>query len=174
MIVFANIIERKAVDQKLIHKMLKFRGNKNINIDYFLEKFSKNLNLEFMPIIKKKANSYSETKNISEKINGEDSNNNNDNQILKNNSSIFEGMSTINFESIPKPANIGTKEIKAAILSDVPSKVSGSQLEKGTSPTLNVKPNVHNTHPLLKNGEEIEPSFITEYITSKFNDPTAK
>ena len=100
MIVIANIIERKAVDQKLIHKMLKFRGNKNINIDYFVEKFSKNLNFEFMPIIQNKTSSNSEEIKMTEKINTNDTNNNN-NQILKKNSSFFEGMSNINCESTP-------------------------------------------------------------------------
>ena len=38
MVVIANLIERKAIDQKLIHKMLKFKGNKIIDIDYFIEK----------------------------------------------------------------------------------------------------------------------------------------
>ena len=140
MIVFANIIERKAVDQKLIHKMLKFRGNKNINIDYFLEKFSKNLNLEFMPIIKKKANSYSETKNISEKINGEDSNNNNDNQILKNNSSIFEGMSTINFESIPYKTGNDLNESQKRInkKEEIKSKISDKSIANNSKKKINL------------------------------------
>ena len=40
MILLANIIEIKIIDQKLIHKMLKFKGNKNINVDYFIQKFN--------------------------------------------------------------------------------------------------------------------------------------
>ena len=47
MILIANIIEIKIIDQKLIHKMLKFRGNKNIDVNYFLEKFNHNFQNDF-------------------------------------------------------------------------------------------------------------------------------
>ncbi len=41
MLVCSNLIEKKAINQKLIHKMLKFKGNKNININYLIDKFKK-------------------------------------------------------------------------------------------------------------------------------------
>ena len=44
MILVANIIEIKIIDQKLIHKMLKFRGNKNIDVNYFVEENEENNN----------------------------------------------------------------------------------------------------------------------------------
>jgi len=47
MILIANIIEIKIIDQKLIHKMLKFKGNKNIDINYFVEKFNNNFQNNF-------------------------------------------------------------------------------------------------------------------------------
>ena len=39
MVIIANLIERKAINQKLIHRMLKFNGNKYINIEYLINKF---------------------------------------------------------------------------------------------------------------------------------------
>ena len=39
-IVIANLIERKVIDQILIHKMLKFKGNNFYNIQYLISKFN--------------------------------------------------------------------------------------------------------------------------------------
>ena len=39
-IVLANLIERKVIDQILIHKMLKFKGNNFYNIQYLINKFN--------------------------------------------------------------------------------------------------------------------------------------
>jgi hypothetical protein len=39
-----NIIERQAIDNKLIHKMLKMKGSKNHDVHYFLSLFNKNNN----------------------------------------------------------------------------------------------------------------------------------
>jgi len=44
LLVCANLMEKKVINQKLIHKMLKFKGNKNININYLIDKF-KNSNV---------------------------------------------------------------------------------------------------------------------------------
>ena len=41
MLLFVNFVERKAVDHKLINKMLKFRGSKYYDIDYLINVFSK-------------------------------------------------------------------------------------------------------------------------------------
>ena len=39
MLVCSHLMEKKAINQKLIHKMLKFKGNTNININYLIDKF---------------------------------------------------------------------------------------------------------------------------------------
>ena len=57
LITLANYIERKAVDNKLIRKMLKFKGNKSINVDYFVQKFSQNLQFDLVLNKKSKCNS---------------------------------------------------------------------------------------------------------------------
>ncbi len=123
LIIIANYIERKAVDQKLIRKMLKFRGNKSIEVDYFIEKFSKNLNVNFSNLIHKKTKewkNHSEQLKTSDKLYNKnielyDTNVNIDNTIedevnekndikvikLRKKNSFFEGMSNINCESIP-------------------------------------------------------------------------
>ena len=41
MLLFVNFVERKAVDHKLINKMLKFRGSKYYDIDYLINVFNK-------------------------------------------------------------------------------------------------------------------------------------
>jgi len=123
LIIIANYIERKAVDQKIIRKMLKFRGNKNIEVDYFVDKFSKNLKLEFSNMIDKKNKKWkyhseqlkTSDKLFDEKIEKNDTNANINNIIdneykgenkikviqLKKKNSFFEGMSNINSESVP-------------------------------------------------------------------------
>ena len=37
---FATIIERIAINQKLIQRILKYKGNKHINVNYFIKKFN--------------------------------------------------------------------------------------------------------------------------------------
>ena len=89
-IVACTLIEKKAIDQELIHKMLKFKGNKNINITYLLEKFNeKNEILETNP----KKILYS--KSLEKR-------NYNENKINKK---IIELFSNINVESIPNVEN---------------------------------------------------------------------
>ena len=89
-IVVCTLIEKKAIDQELIHKMLKFKGNKNINITYLLEKFNeKNEILETNP----KKILYS--KSLEKR-------NYNENKINKK---IIELFSNINVESIPNVKN---------------------------------------------------------------------
>ncbi len=43
---FANSIERIAINKKLIHRVIKFKGNKHINVNYFIKKFNFN-NINF-------------------------------------------------------------------------------------------------------------------------------
>ena len=42
-----NFVERKAVDHKLIEKMLKFRGSKYYDIDYLINVFNKDNHKRF-------------------------------------------------------------------------------------------------------------------------------
>ena len=39
-----NVIERQVIENKLIHKMLKMKGSKNHDVEYFLSIFKKNIN----------------------------------------------------------------------------------------------------------------------------------
>ena len=49
-----NIIERQAIDNKLIHTMLKYKGSKHFDIDYFVSLYKKNkIDSNVMEIIKK-------------------------------------------------------------------------------------------------------------------------
>ena len=49
-----NIIERQAIDNKLIHTMLKYKGSKHFDIDYFVSLYKKNkIKSNVMEIIKK-------------------------------------------------------------------------------------------------------------------------
>ena len=99
MVVIANIIERKAIDQKLIHKMLKFKGNKNINVDYFIQKFNNKFKKNFLF---KNEKYYSDNLKITEDyFEIDDNTTKNDNLYSKRNNSITEGISIINNESIP-------------------------------------------------------------------------
>jgi len=99
MVVIANIIERKAIDQKLIHKMLKFKGNKIIDIDYFIEKFKNKVKKN---ILSKNEKYYSDNLKITEDyFEIDDNTTKNDNLYSKRNNSITEGISFINNESIP-------------------------------------------------------------------------
>ena len=99
MVVIANIIERKAIDQKLIHKMLKFKGNKNINVDYFIQKFNNKFKKN---ILFKNEKYYSDNLKITEDyFEIDDNTTKNDNLYSKRNNSITEGISIINNESIP-------------------------------------------------------------------------
>ena len=43
---FANSIERIAINQKLIQRVIKFKGNKHINVNYYIKKFNFN-NINF-------------------------------------------------------------------------------------------------------------------------------
>ena len=57
---------------------------------------------------------------------------------------------------------IGISDRHAAMLFEVPSKVSGTQPEKGTSPMLKVNPNIVKMQPILNKGEVIEVSLNKE------------
>ena len=49
-----TFIERQAIENKLIHKMLKMKGSKNYDMDYFLNTFHKEkINNNIMDLIKK-------------------------------------------------------------------------------------------------------------------------
>ena len=49
-----NIMERQAIDNKLIHKMLKIKGSKNYDVEYFLNVFNRDkLNNEVTELIKR-------------------------------------------------------------------------------------------------------------------------
>ena len=49
-----NIMERQAIDNKLIHKMLKIKGSKYYDVDYFLNVFNRDkINNEVMNLIKR-------------------------------------------------------------------------------------------------------------------------
>ena len=49
-----NIIERQAIDNKLIHTMLKYKGSKHFDIDYFVSLYKKNkIDSNVMEIIKR-------------------------------------------------------------------------------------------------------------------------
>ena len=99
MVITANLIERKAIDQKLIHKMLKFKGNKNINVDYFIQKFNNKFKKN---ILFKNEKYYSDNLKITEDyFEIDDNTTKNDNLYSKRNNSITEGISIINNESIP-------------------------------------------------------------------------
>ncbi len=105
MILLANIIEIKIIDQKLIHKMLKFRGNKNIDVNYFIEKFNHNVQNDFSsnlvgeflkPISKYNSVEFEKKKTIEKPIKK--------NRIKKKLNSFFE-LNKINNESIPNQLN---------------------------------------------------------------------
>ena len=81
MVITANLIERKAIDQKLIHKMLKFKGNKNINVDYFIQKFNNKFKKN---ILFKNEKYYSDNLKITEDYFEID-----DNTTFKNNRRLF-------------------------------------------------------------------------------------
>ena len=49
-----NVMERQAINNKLIHKMLKIKGSKNYDVDYFLTVFNRDkLNNEVMSLIRR-------------------------------------------------------------------------------------------------------------------------
>ena len=110
MLITANLIERKAIDQELIHKMLKFKGNKSINIDYFIQKFNHKLKKN---ILYKNEKYYSDNFKITEDYFEIDDNKTNINLNSKRNNSITEGISIINSESIPNKM-FGIKEEKSS------------------------------------------------------------
>jgi hypothetical protein len=111
MVLIANLIEMKAIDQKLIHRMLKFRGNKNIDVNYFAQKFNNKLKNDIPKFKKEKF--YSENLKVTENFFEIDNNSTNDN-IGKN--SITEGISIINSESIPhKISDIGNIKLNKKV-----------------------------------------------------------
>ena len=99
MVVIANLIERKAIAQKLIHKMLKFKGNKSIDIDYFIEKFNNKLKKN---ILFKSEKYYSDNFKITEDYLEIDDNKTKSELYSEKNNSITEGINIINSESIKK------------------------------------------------------------------------
>ena len=97
--VCCNLIERKAINQELIHRMLKFRGNKNININYLIDRF-KNL---------KYTNEFEQNEFLKKKI---DEKKNDHNSKENMNEKIIKLFSNMNVESIPNIKNniVETKE----------------------------------------------------------------
>ena len=95
MLVCSHLLEKKAINQKLIHKMLKFKGNKNINIKYLIEKFkhsnSINVNVKSKTILEKPVNN-----NLQKHFN---------NSIKHDNKKINDLFSKINLESVPNYEN---------------------------------------------------------------------
>ena len=76
-----NIIERQAIENKLIHKMLKMKGSKNFDINYFLSVFKKEkTNNNVINLIKKNSISKNYNNNNNNMINIE----NNDKQKIIN------------------------------------------------------------------------------------------
>ena len=110
MLITANLIERKAIDQELIHKMLKFKGNKSINIDYFIQKFNHKLKKN---ILYKNEKYYSDNFKITEDYFEIDDKKTNSDLCSKTNNSITEGINIINNESIPNKI-FGRKEKKSS------------------------------------------------------------
>ena len=45
-LLLVNILERQAIDNKLIKKMIKFKGSKNCDVDYLLNVFNDNQNVD--------------------------------------------------------------------------------------------------------------------------------
>ena len=86
--VCCNLIERKAINQELFHRMLKFRGNKNININYLIDRF-KNL---------KYTNEFEQNEFLKKKI---DEKKNDHNSKENMNEKIIKLFSNMNVESIP-------------------------------------------------------------------------
>ena len=113
MIFIANLIERKIINQKLIHKTLKFRGNKDIDINYFIDKFNRNLDKNFSFIENNNWRYNSAEIKTSEKFIDKNTeiNEKKKNSLEKN--SFFEGISKINSENIPyKVDTFDKKKIK--------------------------------------------------------------
>ena len=100
MLVCSNLIEKKAINQKLIHKMLKFKGNKNININYLIDKFKKSNVIDINE--KSKSTLENDTKDCFQ-------NNYNNSEGKKKLSELF---SKINLEKIPNFENKKEKKKK--------------------------------------------------------------
>ena len=96
MVIIANLIERKAINQKLIHRMLKFNGNKYINIEYLINKFkySSNPKKPNTPRLNEKKKKFSDFPVL---INNSMSTSEHDN--------IVSGLHKVNMESIPYNEN---------------------------------------------------------------------
>ena len=91
-IVSSNLIQKMAINQQLLYKMLKFKGNKNINVNYLVTKF-KNIN-------------FNENSNLSlKKFNYYPKNN----SVKSENKKIIELFGKINLESVPFDENIEKK-----------------------------------------------------------------
>jgi hypothetical protein len=133
MVIIANLIERKAIDQELIHKMLKFKGNKKININYFIQKFNHKLKKNNLP---KNEKYYSDNLKITDDNYEIDDNRTNDNLYSKRNNSITEGISIINNESIPNKL-FGMKEEKSS--KKIQFNKDINKLKKKYNPTNNLR-----------------------------------
>ena len=99
LLVIANLIERKAINQKLIHRMLKFRGNKNIDINYFTQKFKNKIKKDLNKF--NKEIHYQNTIYEDDFLEKENSINHNISHDLNQNL-ISEGINIINTESTPQ------------------------------------------------------------------------
>ena len=99
LLVIANLIERKAINQKLIHRMLKFRGNKNIDINYFTQKFKNKIEKDLNKF--NKEIHYQNTIYEDDFLEKENSINHNISHDLNQNL-ISEGINIINTESTPQ------------------------------------------------------------------------
>ncbi len=99
LLVISNLIERKSINQKLIHRMLKFRGNKNIDINYFTQKFKNKIKQDLNKF--NKEIHYQNTINKDDFLEKENSTNDNITHDLNQNL-IYEGINIINTESTPQ------------------------------------------------------------------------
>ena len=81
---FINFIERQMINNKLINKMLKFKGNKYYDVNYLINVFKKDkINSDIMNIINQKKFDYKKNLNFNKGILQNDSN-----EILNNESNI--------------------------------------------------------------------------------------
>ena len=169
-----NIIERQAIDNKLIHKMLKIKGSKYYDIDYYVNIFNRDkVNNDIMSIIKKgnlnvekKGNGglYCKRKSVMTLLENKKINNNNQ---KTNNSDFINTKSYFNKRNNYLDNNdyFKTIEINTPNLNDNDNKVQISEREMVNffnSPNNKKKRNIKN----YKKYNE-ESSFSISSISSK-------
>jgi hypothetical protein len=145
--VSSNLIQKMAINQQLIYKMLKFKGNKNININYFVTKF-KNINFnENSKFSVKKFNYYPET--------------NFNNSVKNENKKIIELFAKINLESVPFDDNNIEKK------NDIQYKKYDILVNSTDSPQEDIK---KNNNKKIKGKEKSKIKKIEHIKLSKKND----